>query len=210
MKKVVFSLLAFALSSVFTHAQSLESLYFTNLPVTEDEQLGIGAKMFFTASHCSTGTWHSELESDGVLRVTVEYSVGLVAQPCSLTDTIYINPVPAGDYTLIYDAVSVSGTFQDSDTLPLTVDVGTGVYDKNRGVEGVRVYPNPATDVINIEFTGDLRDVQAVYLRDLSGSVVESFPPDSKVLQVSDFTPGMYVLSLITARGVITRSLVIR
>lgn len=210
MRKTVHFILFFTLITTAVHAQQIEEVYFTNLPVTEDDQIGIGAKMFFTASHCSTDTWQSHIDSAGNLRVTVDYSVGITAQPCTLTDTVYINPVPQGEYTLIYKAVSVSGTFQDYDTLSLTVDVGTGLERVEGPNEGVELFPNPTTGKLQIRLTGDFSNPDAVYLRDLSGAIVKSYRSNAREIDMTDLPAGMYFVSVITAEKSVTKKVVLK
>lgn len=211
MKKTVLAFFILSFLSISTgRAQRLESLYFTNSPVTEDDQIGIGAEMYFTASSCAVDKWRSEIDEDGYLRVTVEYFVGLNTQPCSLTDTVYINPVPAGDYTLIYQALSVSGTFSDYDTLTLSVDIGTGLSSKSKPGKGIDIFPNPANGILNIKLSGETANIEAMYLRDLSGAIIKSFPRNARTLNLTDFPSGMYFLTFVTDEGSNTQRVVLR
>ncbi len=92
---------------------------------------------------------------------------------------------------------------------------GNSVADKENSVAGdlVKVYPSPASNVINIELGAQLLDEdKTIELISPDGRVVETRRSEgSKFIQfdVSRLTPGFYVVRMKIRNNVITRSVII-
>jgi len=102
-------------------------------------------------------------------------------------------------------------------TLTVTNDCGTDVItsDFTASVVGmeeiisaeIRVYPNPANDMLNIAFTGwEFGNVQ-VEIMDLSGKVVGALNVDGgqqnfvQTIPVDDLEPGIYLVRFLSETG---------
>ena len=110
--------------------------------------------------------------------------------------------LPAGDYFIIAvvdeaDVIEESNESNNRQTAPITLTEVLSVADNLK--QGVRVYPNPATSVVNIE--ADVVRLGAVDIRlsDLSGKVLRSMTTanaGTNKLDISGLPKGMYVLTL--------------
>ena len=64
---------------------------------------------------------------------------------------------------------------------------------------GIRVYPNPAYDLVYVEFTKGLQEGSKVNIMDLNGNVVGEITPSSNVtmINVAGYSSGVYLLQII-------------
>ncbi len=89
------------------------------------------------------------------------------------------------------------------------IDATAGVSDVVADVDGVKVYPNPAEDVVSINAGAAITSVE-VY--SVSGAMVinNAFSGDdgSVELDVTALTPGMYVVKVNTAAGAVTERMI--
>jgi len=73
----------------------------------------------------------------------------------------------------------------------------------------IKIYPNPATDFINIQNIGDIE--MEVQLTDISGKILSSFYLKShelKKFSTAQFEKGMYVLRYQVGAIVVSRKLI--
>lgn len=72
-----------------------------------------------------------------------------------------------------------------------------GIEDVEATSTAIKVYPNPASSVVNIEVS---EEVQLIQLFDLSGKVLNEVAPIDGIchMNVADFADGMYLLTFIT------------
>lgn len=80
----------------------------------------------------------------------------------------------------------------------------TGIRLPGAGKVGIRIYPNPANDVVKIEGAG----ISMVQVTDLNGKVVQSLPGNINSIDVSDLQKGIYTISVRTTNEVIHTSFV--
>lgn len=85
----------------------------------------------------------------------------------------------------IFTAVSISSSLNDQDF-----------------VQNLNVYPNPVTDVLNIDMTIESGVEYEVFVSDIMGSVVTKVQKNTNFLQVSELGAGMYFLNVRTKDGV--------
>jgi hypothetical protein len=104
---------------------------------------------------------------------------------------------------------------QDNDTkeilqATLVEDLGmyVGIDDLNTVAE-TSVFPNPASDVVNV-ITGS--NLQKVRIMNNNGQEIFNRQVDGQTLQIntSDYQPGVYFMEIRTTNGVVTKKLVIR
>jgi hypothetical protein len=77
-----------------------------------------------------------------------------------------------------------------------------------------RLYPNPAKDIIHIEFSGTIQ-IENISLLNLEGREVSGYKVNIQssgiVIEISQTKPGLYLLRMILKDGrVITRKIIIR
>lgn len=113
-----------------------------------------------------------------------------------ITDSLaYFVQTEAGSvYKVVFDAFSGSGT----GTTTLTVKTLATASASFNTIEGVRIYPNPATDHLKIELDSPLDGASAV-LMDLSGRIISGQKLDRSLLHEFHFpevTKGTYLLRI--------------
>jgi hypothetical protein len=72
----------------------------------------------------------------------------------------------------------------------------------------VRVYPNPANEVVFLDYNIGLI-VKSIFLYDVSGKMINEYPPDQKKLDISDVATGYYLLRVNTNEGLIFKKILI-
>jgi hypothetical protein len=77
------------------------------------------------------------------------------------------------------------------------------------GIEELSVYPNPATDVLNVDFTAEGNDF-TVSLMDLQGRVLASEFGTNVSFPVAEFAAGSYIVTISSDAGVYTENVVIK
>jgi len=96
----------------------------------------------------------------------------------------------------------------------LSVDAGNFTTGSTIGLdemvlENLTIYPNPATDVLNVEFTTESTDV-VVSILDLSGRVIATQNGSDVSFPVADLASGSYLVRIATANGTVTENVVIK
>jgi hypothetical protein len=124
--------------------------------------------------------------------------------------------VANGTVTLTLVAFAKSPcTGKATDTKIVLLDPCTSVPQMTGDLLGLEISPNPADDMINITVKG-LKGQATISITGMDGSSLHSFiveAADNKVvksLDVSNFSKGIYILSLKTTDQVINKKLVIR
>lgn len=93
--------------------------------------------------------------------------------------------------------------------IPVTVGFATAVNEVKAGA-GIRIYPNPASDIINITAANNITNVR---ISDLQGRVLSEQTVANQTnvaIPVSTLTAGMYFVQTTTAAGTQTDKLMIR
>lgn len=75
----------------------------------------------------------------------------------------------------------------------------TGIKSGSETILNILAYPNPVSDAIRLNY--DNLQVQKIRLIDLTGRVMQTYPAESKVLNVEHLPAGMYLLQLQTDQG---------
>ncbi len=161
-----------------------------------------------------------------VTKVKLEYSTNggekynLIAFSTDAAPGRYEWDIPADESLISGDCVvRITGTGAGSPIVVLSetfgiVDSVTSVEDREIPSSLVTVSPNPASDIINVSFTGDMVYNNAyVELHDISGAVVatsKAQPVQPGVtqmfsLQVSELANGTYFATLRTGNGSATK-----
>ena len=89
-----------------------------------------------------------------------------------------------------------------SSDLTTTTGIGT-----TQPVEGdIKIFPNPATNVVNVSFDG--MSVKEISVLDMSGRQVVAIPVSNTstyAIPVGELTSGIYILRLNTSAGILVR-----
>ncbi|GAA4451128.1 T9SS-dependent choice-of-anchor J family protein [Rurimicrobium arvi] len=100
---------------------------------------------------------------------------------------------------------SADNTVINAQVVPI---VSASVSEQTAGVNSINIFPNPAADVINAEFTLENKSNVSMEIIDLMGKVVKTIPAQSLnagtyqvPTSVSDLANGVYVLKIMTENG---------
>lgn len=96
----------------------------------------------------------------------------------------------------------------------LSVDAGNFTTGATIGLadmvlENLTIYPNPATDVLNVVFTTESADA-VVSILDLSGRVIATENGSDVSFSVANLASGSYLVRIATANGTVTENVVIK
>ena len=142
---------------------------------------------------------HFDVYRDDAVIATVQYDLNFIHY--EYIDTITIGA--QAEYFIM--AVYSDGCEAQSDTL-----IGEGIpYQVSEmDAENGFIYPNPAENQLNIVAKG----LQRVAVYNAMGQLVETKVVDGNqfVLQVGDYTTGLYTVQVVTANGVVTKNVVVK
>ena len=117
------------------------------------------------------------------------------------------NPVVSynipGSYRVVLTTENSFGNNTSTRESYITVTAPTGVNDNEN--KKVKFYPNPVTDIINIDYDKDL----TIKLFDLYGHILLT-SRNNKALDLSGIKPGLYILEIKTEEGLSRQKLVKR
>ncbi len=96
----------------------------------------------------------------------------------------------------------------------ITVDEFVGNTEINNTDKGMRVYPNPAIEVVHIDLSGFDGKVLSLELLDAVGKVFQTMQvsqSDTKIsIPLNSLTNGVYFVKLQTSKGLVTKRIVVR
>ena len=101
-------------------------------------------------------------------------------------------------------------TDNSSDHLPLVADFDVGLVSSTHPYLddklSVRLYPNPVSDLLKIEFQYNSAKAQKADIRDLNGRIVNAFDlrNGTHYISLSELEAGYYILAVKTAEGFIS------
>jgi hypothetical protein len=106
-----------------------------------------------------------------------------------------------GTFTIMYSYLDTVTGCTGTSTADLIVNDCASITELE--AEGILVYPNPATDVLNVQTISDIKAIEVV---DLSGMIVANGTQNS--VSVSNLASGMYVINVTTEAGMFTKTFV--
>lgn len=112
----------------------------------------------------------------------------------------------SGDYTVTLKVYNGCSTYTIS--LPIHVDLPTGIVTLGKDVADVLIYPNPSKDLISINNKSDEVKMQDVMVFNTLGALVYRHKADNAKqhqFSVSNFASGMYSVRIVTDKGFIIR-----
>ena len=148
-------------------------------------------------------------ESDAIFALTYQTN-----WPAPNDSVGYVPSVCYSDYFPISDDQTITGKIYPGDdiTMDLTEFEGlisnscnsTSTFDYTNSNQ-IKVYPNPISDVLNIQIKGD-EDSWKITLYDTEGN--KHFVPDGTQIDMNEFESGIYFLSFRNETIVITKKVV--
>jgi hypothetical protein len=116
-------------------------------------------------------------------------------------------------FSLAGDSLSSYSTGLNADACAIDFRNPTGIVNTGKVQEAITVYPNPAVDFISINQTST-STLQEIKILDLTGRIIESRPvqkgENTIRVNVSDYSPGVYLISLTTDQGTKVRKFIRR
>lgn len=111
-----------------------------------------------------------------------------------------------GDHTISYSYTNEAGCESIAEET-LTVDACTGIGENSD--KGIKIYPNPATEMVNLISDSQIISIQ---LFNYTGQIVleKKVNGNSCQLNTSEFNSGIYSMRLETEGGIVVKQLVIK
>ncbi|MFT5250441.1 MAG: hypothetical protein ACI93P_002183, partial [bacterium] len=121
-------------------------------------------------------------------------------------DSVYFSGVYNSTYRFYSIAIDSAGNVENKSTsAEAVVNIGEGtVINENELAIDLRLFPNPVTDVLNVELSANNDALQLVELFTLTGILVDKFVVNSQStlqVQMSDYEHGIYLTRVTTERG---------
>lgn len=152
-------------------------------------------------------SWNSPEDLGGNLLGYNVWRNGNIIQAL-LTDTTFVDEITVnGGYSYMVTAVYDNGESEPSNTVEVEI-TGVGVNSPDL-INNLRVFPNPATDVINIKADENITKIQLV---NIAGQVIfeNQLTATETAINVANMTKGLYMLNITSDKGTVTRKLSIR
>jgi PKD repeat protein len=160
--------------------------------------MSLGTTVTFTATPTAAGAYTS---AGNVVTFTntsmgaSAYSWDFGDQSSSSAATPSHAYVGNGVYTVTLTAIN--GNCTDVISFDVTISVGV---DELTGLSNVAIYPNPASDVINIDFVNNQNQVVELTLVDQFGRIVSNLNENNtgfihNTINVNNLTNGVYFLN---------------
>jgi len=207
-------LLVVLLSTSFTQFTfgQFESVKIIPENPTPDDNITVEYSATFSYSGCSLGDYSISLQGTEII-ATLKYNVGYAAALCSRVDTLTIGHLTKGNYLLITNTTDSRAYPHDVDTLYFTVgSVGTHEISKSQIMD---LYPNPTSDLINIEFQLNNSETVSLTIYDLQGKTIATPTIGDKdqgkqkvTISTAHLPKGIYLVQMNVGKEIITRKIV--
>jgi hypothetical protein len=74
---------------------------------------------------------------------------------------------------------------------------------------GIQIYPNPAHNFLRIENSKDIM-VESISITNINGQIIEHFEPEQTHINTSGIPPGLYLLKIAYANGILIEKVILR
>jgi hypothetical protein len=137
------------------------------------------------------------------ITINAKIFFGLATLTCHRVDTIYLDPLSAGAYELIFTLTSANlGTFLDADTIQFTVQQAVGIGD-TPGKGLFHIYPNPTNNRLMLCQNQPTRETFAIAVFNATGNLVlaEETNVSLTELDISHLPKGIYFIQITGKQG---------
>ena len=158
----------------------------------------------------------SVVVSNNTIDVTIDYNgsmicAGALSQP---TFNEVISALSPGTYTVSVNA-SINGTVTNTITTSnnlIVTSCNTVAIESNLFSSNFTVYPNPANDFINFNFSNEIAESLNYEILDIKGQIIKKSNLNASKTRVSlvGISSGIYFLRLTDNKTTITKKLVIQ
>jgi len=110
--------------------------------------------------------------------------------------------------TLMMDGAQERFTLQESETTVLVVDnTPTSIIEINATEQNIDIYPNPASNVLNINCDDNI--ISSLRIYNTAGKILMEQYTNDKQLYLNQFTNGFYLVEITTEKGTFLKKLVV-
>lgn len=88
------------------------------------------------------------------------------------------------------------------------LSVGSSIYDYERLSQAIEVYPNPSSDFFNVHSTDKEIEIKSITIRDLHGRLQYTRQENTKRVDISPFSTGLYLLYIETDKGTVVKKVI--
>ena len=208
-KKMFFlSCLLFIFANHLTAQDYIDSLKI--IPQTPDTSDLVKVVCFvsFPVSNCTLDSV-SVHPTGSEINISSYYNLGDLTMPCTSSDTINIGKLSYGEYHLKYEVINKGDSTSTIDSLNFNVDATNGIENTKQGKDPIKVYPNPTTEIIYLDFENHVV-IKGIKLHDLNGKIIKTYSlADKKKLDVSGLPKGEYLLIIQTDNSIVTNKILL-
>lgn len=199
-----------SVSSVFAKGKNatIDHCTFYNITISKDEVLkfrmmsGLVSITNCVFDKVDAGISFVNPDNTAPAKIIDNCYLGFATPPAG-TNTITVDPVYADEYNLDFGLINKSD-FVGSDQLTVGdtryYSFATAAVLPMKENAGFRMYPNPASALVNFEFKLNSDAIVQLHLYSITGQLVKTFIPDeyknagkySKTIDVSNFGNGAY------------------
>jgi hypothetical protein len=186
------------------------------VPVTSSGSIALAGQLNSVVSVYSASGPGGIIDPEGLSFVTpgTDLSFSITADDDYHIENVLIDGEPVSD---VRGSLSYEYTFTDiQEDVQIIVEFGliTGSDLIGVGITEVKIFPNPATDFLWIEFGNDHDLTAFISLMDLNGRVVsektlQTSQNNTGSLALSGITPGLYILKIVTGKEQIFRRIIV-
>ncbi len=168
------------------------------------------------ASYSTIEEWNRGDEFENDVR---EFDAVNIQGPFSTNTRLRFRCDASGNQDWVYiDDVLITGCYSGNNISPQIPTIASGVQENSQllssDVPTLKIFPNPAHEYLNIEYTTTDLSKVTMYVLDLSGKIVhqqqfkETIGLQSTQLNTSQLNPGFYFVQLIVNDSIISRKFV--
>lgn len=115
--------------------------------------------------------------------------------------------LPVATTTLGIIEEYLNGTIPNGTTYNFT-NITTSIKESDDARIDVKLYPNPADDLIQFSFDGSTTDINAISIVNLQGQIVRKVSIDSRSADITDLNSGVYFINISSKEGSTIRKFV--
>ena len=169
--------------------------------IPDEENPGVALNFKATADQKNvTLSWDNATDNIAVLYYNIYQGTTILKEkiyPKESGNTLLVKDLANGDYTFSIESVDNSGNISDKKA---SVNVTVSATSVNEMNSNVSVFPNPATNILNIRGIENIKKVEVI---GISGNIARSYH-GSSTINVSELTRGSYILRVYNDKEVIT------
>jgi hypothetical protein len=205
--KLLVSILVLAcIPSWLIEASSVKDLDYLPKQATSNDFIQVKFQYNFTSQPCTRDSFTVSVINNRI-QFNVYYRVGFALSPISGYDSLTINRLQPGDYTLVVKTIDLANQYSDSASTSLNIKQGyalAGLTDVNQDL--------CITPTNNKIFYTHVEAASTIRIFDLNGSMVQTFVLNSGdgSIDVSNIKNGIYFVRFEQGEKTVTKKWIVR